>query len=209
MPFPLLTALAPIVTGLLGFGGAVASNAANRRMAERQMGFQERMSSTAAQRSVIDYREAGLNPALAYGNTASSPGGSTAQMADVARPGIANAMQAAATLQQLKIAGQQSDADLRLKEANTKESLARGATTIMSGDLMHAQRSEQLRRTEFERLAQPHDLRRRAADALLSQLAVPKARAESQLHEMLGMKGAAIPFALQNAGALAGLFRRF
>ena len=72
----ILSFAGPVVAGLLSNQGAGDQNAANIAISREQMDFQERMSSTAYQRSMADMRKAGLNPILAYKQGgASSPGG--------------------------------------------------------------------------------------------------------------------------------------
>ncbi len=67
---------AAAIGGIASYFGAKSQNKANRAIAREQMAFQERMSSTAYQRSMDDMRKAGLNPILAYKQGgASSPGG--------------------------------------------------------------------------------------------------------------------------------------
>ncbi len=108
MPLPLAAGLAigavgPAVAGYLGFKGQQGANRANRRMAREQMAFQERMSSTAYQRTMSDMRKSGLNPMLAYGQGgASSPGGQTATMKSETEAATSSALAARRQNSELK-----------------------------------------------------------------------------------------------------------
>ncbi len=84
----------PLIGGLFSAKGARDRNRVQRQMAREQMAFQERMSSTAFQRSAKDLKAAGLNRILALGKPASSPGGAMAPIMDELTPAVSSALQA-------------------------------------------------------------------------------------------------------------------
>ena len=115
----LIGAGASLIGGLLSSKGQRDANVATARQAQKQMDFQERMSSTAHQREVVDLRAAGLNPILSANTGASTPGGAMAQIQDEITPGISSAMAIARTRAELT----------HIREQNKLLKSQQGATT--------------------------------------------------------------------------------
>lgn len=131
------SALGNFASGLLGAG---ASAYANHREAAMNRDFQERMFKNRYQYTVADLKDAGLNPALAYGNlSASVPAGSQANTTDfskafdVAQLKLQRAQEKLAE-QQAVSSAKTADAKSELDLASAREVNARAKTEEMRAD---------------------------------------------------------------------------
>lgn len=187
MPIPI-----PVILGAMTAAGTVYQTERQRQEAAENRRFQERMSSTAAQRSVADYKAAGLNPALAYDRSASSPAGTVAQIGDPIEKGMSNALQYA----QYKQARDVADAQLQNIAANTAKTRIEGANAELQGNLLNQQ-------FRFNDINQPADSLLRVYQAEMARLGIPGARNTANFETRIGEMGRG----LSTAKTLAEIFK--
>lgn len=178
-------AAAAAAAALLSTGGQIYTNDQNRAEAERNRRFQERMSSTAIQRSVADYQAAGLNPGLAYDKGASSPGGAQATIGDPVSPGINSAQRTSEMLQALKIAKEQHESNLENDRVTRAVAMRQGKKIEYEQDLL-------TQAWHFNNANQPVDLRTKTATALLQEYLLPGAQNTARFENTTGMLGKGI-----------------
>lgn len=123
---PIIQGVGTAVGGALGYLGAKEANKMSYKIAQEQMGFQERMSNTAYQRTMADMEKAGLNPILAFSQGgASSPGGASApvqnELGALANSAVDSA-RAMAELKNLRAQNEKLKSETRL--TNTTNTLA-------------------------------------------------------------------------------------
>lgn len=174
--------LAWLIPSIISAGGQLLTNQSAKKQADKQMNFQERMSSTAAQRSVADYKAAGLNPGLAYERSASTPGGASAIIGNVAEAGVNSAQSARRTAADLATAKAQQNL-LGAQEYATKAAGARDTTQALVNAEQKALLQQQFR---FNAKLQPQTLSQASSQALSLQYLLPGLRNTADLEKRLG-----------------------
>lgn len=217
--------------------GQEDANKTNIKLGREQMAFQREMSNTSYQRGIKDMQAAGLNPMLAYSQGgASAPLGSMPQVQNAqgqtvaaVGTGVASANAAMSTLQgfqameqsqahteQIKATTDKIESETLAHDLNTARAAAelqRTKTETVLGEegirnarqeIIRRQRENQLGGATFEA-----DVKRRKAESLLTELEIPKSKAEAEFHKNMGEVNPYLRMLLQILGGASNARQLF
>lgn len=192
----------PLIAAGIAGGAALlgrrSANKANRREAQKNRAFQERMRNTEWQSAVADMEKAGINPALAYSQGgASSPSGSVAaKQESAAGEGVSSALAVKTATEQFNLLRAQTAAARAqsLKTQSEQQILSIDRTFAQSKMGMYfngdgTPKKEMLTLLQSELAGKVATNARSVSELNLSQLRGPEMKAVAELFENVGTGG--------------------
>lgn len=193
-----------IPAAISAIGGGL-QNRSSAKAARENRQFQERMSSSAFQRSAKDAEAAGFNPMLAIDRPASSPGGSVAQVEDAVQKGVSSGMAARQFQKQMA---------MQERQVKTQENLELNdrTRTAAQSQVAGAQVDELNARAAQTRALQPHMVSAQELANQWQRYQNVTGKYDSQFAQTLGAGGPLLrmlgPVLGRLVGPLAGLMQK-